>query len=211
MPLIHSDDLHFPSWCQLQTFEIMTLEADFPVKIQSEGPREKLLLSAGKCQITRSGKRSQLLPGESLDIDLADDSVHIKSLNDLSLLVRMRGTWRDDLGGSGIFNVDNSASPKDLGDPVSYLKRTNFDCHYHDCDEYWIVIQGRAKVVSEQKFFTIGPGDCLATGMGHHHDVCEVYEPINAVYFETTLERLKRRGHLWEHTHGKACPQLDRV
>lgn len=29
-------------------------------------------------------------------------------------------------------------------------------------------------------------------------------------YFETTMMGEKRRGHLWEHTHGKAQPQAER-
>jgi mannose-6-phosphate isomerase-like protein (cupin superfamily) len=57
----------------------------------------------------------------------------------------------------------------------------------------------------------MGPGDCLAIGMGHHHDFPLVTLPVRAVYFETTLEGEKRRGHLWEHTHGPAVPWLDRV
>ncbi|MAG17292.1 MAG: hypothetical protein CMJ21_04395, partial [Phycisphaerae bacterium] len=54
-------------------------------------------------------------------------------------------------------------------------------------------------------------GDCLATGMGHHHDVRYVHEPLNSVYFETTMMGQKRRGHLWNHTHGPAQPRMDRV
>ena len=32
-----------------------------------------------------------------------------------------------------------------------------------------------------------------------------------AVYFETTMEGEKRRGHLWDHIHGKAQPRAERV
>jgi hypothetical protein len=47
--------------------------------------------------------------------------------------------------------------------------------------------------------------------MGHHHDFPQVREPVWAVYFETTLRGAKRRGHLWEHTHGPARPTVDYV
>ena len=47
--------------------------------------------------------------------------------------------------------------------------------------------------------------------MGHHHDIKYVGEPLEAVYFETTLMGKKRRGHLWNHTHGTAEPVWDRV
>ena len=32
-----------------------------------------------------------------------------------------------------------------------------------------------------------------------------------AVYFDITMEGEKRRGHLWDHTHGKAQPRAERV
>ena len=90
-------------------------------------------------------------------------------------------------------------------------KDGSFDCHFHDCDEYWILFAGRGVVVSEGKHYEVGVGDCVATGMGHHHDFPQVFEPVEAVYFETTLERQKCLGHLWNHTYGKAQPRPERV
>ena len=104
-----------------------------------------------------------------------------------------------------------SDEPKDGGDRVQYPKQTNFDSHFHDCDEYWILFEGRGEVFSEGCRYAVGPGDCVATGMGHHHDMPIVDETIHAVYFETTMEGQKRRGHLWDHKHGAAQPQQDRV
>ena len=101
--------------------------------------------------------------------------------------------------------------PPTRGDPVSYAKSTNFDRHYHDCDEYWIVWEGSGVAVSEGRSYDVAAGDCIATGMGHHHDFPNVRQPVRGVYFETTLEGEKRLGHLWEHTHGPAAPRLDRV
>lgn len=71
--------------------------------------------------------------------------------------------------------------------------------------------RGRGTAVSEGKHYAVGPGDCVATGMGHHHGFPLVAEPVRAVCFETALEGRKRRGHLWNHTHGPAEPRADRV
>ena len=95
-------------------------------------------------------------------------------------------------GGSGIFTVANDDGRQDSGDSVDYPKNTGFDNHYHDCDEYWIVFEGRGVAVSEGKSYAAGPGDCIATGMGHHHDFPQVFEPVKAVYFETTLAGQRR-------------------
>jgi len=47
--------------------------------------------------------------------------------------------------------------------------------------------------------------------MGHHHDFPLVATPVRAVFFETTLGGARRRGHLWNHTHGPAHPQPERI
>ena len=65
--------------------------------------------------------------------------------------------------------------------------------------------------VSEGKSHEVGPGDCVVTGMGLHHDFPIVHEAVKSVYFETGLEGEARRGHLWDHTHGVAVPQAERV
>ena len=69
-------------------------------------------------------------------------------------------------------------------------------------------------MASEGKLYEVGPGDCIATGMGWHHDVVSLKDDekkMHAVYFESGLEAQGRTGHLWEPKHGKAEPQLDRV
>jgi mannose-6-phosphate isomerase-like protein (cupin superfamily) len=60
--------------------------------------------------------------------------------------------------------------------------------------------------MSENTLYDVGPGDCVATRMGHHHDFPAVTEPVLAIYFETTMRGKHRRGHLWERVHGPAFP-----
>ena len=62
------------------------------------------------------------------------------------------------------------------------------------CDEYWILFAGSGVAVSEGKRYEVSAGDCVATGMGHHHDFPVAHEPVRAVYSETTMEGEKRRG-----------------
>ena len=61
--------------------------------------------------------------------------------------------------------------PSDTGDPVAYAKTTSIDSHYHDCDEYWIVLEGAATVVVGDRHMKVAAGDCVPIGMGHHHDL----------------------------------------
>lgn len=71
-----------------------------------------------------------------------------------------------------------------------------FDRHYHDFEEYWLVFEGRAKVVTEGVEFMVEPGDIVCTQAGDEHDVIEVYEDLGAFYFEGACPEGGRLGHL---------------
>ena len=215
MPVFRAGSGQAPAWCELHRFDIVDLPAgagryDF----DRAGPREKLIVGEGACTVSVGGR--ELAAGKRANIDLFEGDGAGFSILEVSVdatLIRMAGDWGDVVGGSGLFSVEEAAGDdrEDRGDSVAYEKRTRFDCHFHDCDEYWILFAGRGVAVSEGKSYEVSAGDCVATGMGHHHDFPLVHEPVRAVYFETTMEGEKRRGHLWDHTHGKAQPRAERV
>jgi mannose-6-phosphate isomerase-like protein (cupin superfamily) len=178
---------------------------------ERRGRKEKLIVGKGACRIKAAGEIVQAEAKANLDLNVPDGCFEVIEVLSDCTLIRMCGRWGNEIGGSGIFSGTKSDAPQDNGDPVEYPKETNFDCHYHDCDEYWIIFEGSGVAVSEGQFYEMNPGDCLATGMGHHHDLPRVHVSVKAVYFETTLEGEKRRGHLWEHTHGKAQPKRERI
>ena len=211
MPVFKSGLDQAPDWCEMRFFEIIELPAGATHIFERCHPKEKLIVGLGQCRIACDGETVVVDEGASLDLRGATSRFEVVDTLSPATLVRLCGQWGDEVGGSGMFTLRKSDHPVDKGDPVTYPKATNFDNHYHDCDEYWIILQGRGVVVSEGKPYEVGPGDCVATGMGHHHDFPQVHEPVRGVYFETTLEGQKRRGHLWDHTHGPAQPMRDRV
>jgi mannose-6-phosphate isomerase-like protein (cupin superfamily) len=71
-----------------------------------------------------------------------------------------------------------------------------FDCHYHDCHEYWLIYSGKAKVMSEGREAYVQAGDIVCTRAGDEHDVLEVYEPLEAFWFEDSTPLGGRVGHL---------------
>ena len=71
-----------------------------------------------------------------------------------------------------------------------------FDCHYHDCHEYWLIYKGKAKVVTEGESFYVKPGDIVCTKAGDEHDMTEIYEDIESFYFEDATPEGGRTGHL---------------
>ncbi len=72
-----------------------------------------------------------------------------------------------------------------------------FDLHFHDADEYWLIYEGRARVLSEGQEYEIGPGDILVTKMGDEHDILEIIEgPLKSFWIEDALRGRMRPGHL---------------
>lgn len=211
MPLFRAGPNQAPEWCELEQFDIVELKAGQTHVFPRIGYREKLIIAKGRCRIAYDLKEVQAETGATLDLDSPYGRFEVLVVFEDTTLVRLAGRWGEETGGCGVFTAAEVDDPHDQGDPVDYPKRTPFDSHYHDCDEYWIIVEGRGLAVSEGKEYEVGPGDCLATGAGFHHDLPRVYEPIRGVYFETTLEGQKRLGHLWDHTHGPAQPRTERV
>jgi mannose-6-phosphate isomerase-like protein (cupin superfamily) len=207
MPVFTSGRDQAPSWCQMQYFDIVELQPGQEHRYERRGKKEKLIVGRGRCRVSGAAAEERA----QFDLGEGDSPFAVDQVAERSVLIRMCGDWGEECGGAGVFAGANSETPRDQGDRVDYPKFTSFDCHYHDCDEYWILFEGRGLAYSEGAAYLVGPGDCVATGMGHHHDLARVDAPIRAVYFETTLEGRKRRGHLWDHTHGKAEPRAERV
>ena len=199
-----------PAWCELESFEIIDLTRDAEVRRKPKLQTERLIGTAGTCQLRRGERTLLLKEGQFIDIDPTEGEWTMTGHADASQFVRLSGHWGDDIAGCGIFRVKASDAPN-KGDPVTYRKNTSIDRHYHDCDEFWIVLEGKGEVVVDDHHEAMGPGDCLCIGMGHPHDFPMVETEVKAVFFETTLQGRKRTGHLWNHTHGAAQPQPERV
>jgi hypothetical protein len=85
----------------------------------------------------------------------------------------------------------------------------SFDCHYHDCHEYWLIFAGKAKVMSEGRVYYVRAGDIVCTRAGDEHDVLEVYEDLGGFWFEDATPDGGRTGHLHrdpEKKKGHAVP-----
>lgn len=221
MPVFKSGRNKAPAWCELEYFEIVQLKPGESHTFYRIGPKERLVVGKGECRIRIDGKEYIGKLRDKFDLTVTGEK-KIKSPSQEAgfeileavtgtVVVRMCGHWGDVLGACGVFFVNIPEELKQRGDIADYPKETNFDSHYHDCDEYWILFEGSGTAVSEGVHYEVGVGDCIATGMGYHHDFPKVKEPVSAVFFETTLEGEMRRGHLWEHTHGIAVPKKDRV
>ena len=207
MPVFKAGEGQAPAWSELEMFEIINLKPGEERKIALRGPKEKYVLLEGDVSITSDGGRVEPALHSVIDVQ----GLAALSSKAGGSVMRLCGNWGEELGGSGVFPVFLSSDPQNWGDPADYPRNTNFDNHYHDCDEYWILYKGSGRAVSEGVVYEVEAGDCVATGREHHHDFPWVYEPVSAVYLETTLVGKKRLGHMWEHAHAKAEPDAGRV
>lgn len=210
MPVYRREDA-VPVWCELREFDLTELGAGDTVSVTRGTCREIVVAVYGTGQVESSAGSMALAEGQFLAIPADAETYTLRAHGRPASFMRLSGTWGKDIGGCGVFRVNPGDGPKNVGDPVSYPKLTGIDSHYHDYDEYWIVLEGSGVVRIGDKEFVVRRGDCVATGKGHHHDIPIVHAPFKAVYLETTVTGEKRIGHLWNHKHGKAVPDPARV
>ena len=106
-----------------------------------------------------------------------------------------RPSWSD-VTSAGIFRVEPNG---------------RFDLHYHDCDEYWLIFAGRARVTVGPGTHEVGPGDIVCTPAGTDHDVIGVYETLEGFWFEAATPEGGWVGHLHrtaEDAEGHDVPLL---
>jgi mannose-6-phosphate isomerase-like protein (cupin superfamily) len=89
----------------------------------------------------------------------------------------------------GVFSMRREDAPGDL--------------HFHDCDEYWLITGGKARVRSGDEEAIMERGDLVCTEMGALHHTIEVLsdEPFEGVWMEMALRGKKRTGHLHPGVH----------
>jgi quercetin dioxygenase-like cupin family protein len=104
------------------------------------------------------------------------------------LSIEERPSWSD-VTSAGTFRVEPGG---------------RFDRHFHDCDEYWLVFAGRARVLVGSETYDVGPGDIVCTRTGTVHDVVGVAETLQAFWFEGHTPEGGRIGHLHETTEDAA-------
>ena len=71
------------------------------------------------------------------------------------------------------------------------------ELHFHDADEFWFVLAGKARVLTEGEEYVVEAGDVVCTQMGDEHAILEVVDPpYTQVWMECNLRGQKRPGHL---------------
>ncbi|MEG8989729.1 hypothetical protein VJY32_08120 [Ignavibacteria bacterium 4148-Me] len=200
MPKIYYEKQIFPDWCELRQYHIFILKNDDELFLKKYIYQKSLLfLCEGEITFKISEENEKRIKKGDI-IDMNEVGFLRNVSNQTSIIIVATGNWTE-ITNSGIFTLDNTEFPRNIGDYTSYSRNTNFDNHFHDCDEYWIFYEGEGIAVSEGNFYKLQEGVCIATKAGFHHDIPIIHQRLKGIYFETSLKGKKRTGHLWNHTH----------
>lgn len=196
MPVIRYGENSFPKSSELEYYEFLRIKSDTFVRYNQKSAREIIFTISGSGYLNFTDNRLRL---EKSDTVLLPDGYGswMYRASTATQLIRVGGRWKNPSGTYGIFQIGKSQNPINHGDPNPFERNTEFDCHFHDCDEYWIIIEGKGLVVSEGVRYRVQAGDCVITRAGEHHDFPIVYESILAVWFEGSMVGKKRPGHLY--------------
>jgi len=75
------------------------------------------------------------------------------------------------------------------------------ESHYHDANEYWIIISGTGDCRTEGDSYALGPGDIVLTRAGDEHSL-RVTKDMVAVYFYGPVPEGTEIGHRYrENRH----------
>jgi quercetin dioxygenase-like cupin family protein len=70
------------------------------------------------------------------------------------------------------------------------------ELHYHDCDEFVFMVEGKCLMRSEGVPYTLQPRDVLVTRRGDEHELLEILEDTTYFWLCSELRGQKRPGHL---------------
>ena len=140
MPLFRDGLGSAPAWCELTLFEIIRLSAGARHAFAPSGRKERLIVASGACRLALGGEEVDATEGAKYELPAPGAHAAIVETREPTTVVRLCGSWGDETGGWGLFRVEEVADPVERGDPTDYPKRTRIDNHYHDCDEYYIIL-----------------------------------------------------------------------
>ncbi|HDT12461.1 MAG TPA: cupin domain-containing protein [Candidatus Marinimicrobia bacterium] len=195
MPVISIKNETFPAECEVQSARIMKYETPYSQKKINMQSKEVWIIFEGSGKITRKSQTHRVEKGDI--VECVSNSITLEPQTAIGFL-QIQGFWDEPRGTCGLFTLNKSPEACNTGDPADYPRNTVFDNHFHDCDEYWFILQGEGTVVSEGIHYAVKSGDCVITKTGDHHDFPCVEKEILGVWFEGSLKGQKCLGHLYD-------------
>ncbi len=198
MPVFNCKKELPPKESEVDIIKILRLQNNDFYSINDHRQKEVVFTLTGGIEIITENSSEISEAGSFKKYYFDIDKIKKIKVNSDSVLVRVGGDWNEKHGSYGIFTLKESENPENIGDPVDYIRNTTFDNHFHDCDEFWIIVDGAGEIVTEGKRYKVNQADCIYTKAGDHHDFPIVEKEIKGIWFETSLTGKMREGHLWK-------------
>lgn len=197
-----------PAWSKIKKYEMITMYEDDVVKIENPWPKLIIWTGYSKLILIENGEEKLLLQNTVYETEIRELELRYKPrfFCEKNEIVLVYGDWQKAAPANFLVHecVDKLPCNRGTQDALLTYRNTNFDNHYHDFDEYWLILEGRGVAFSEGQFYSVGPGDLVLTQAGVNHDFPIVHTPISALAVEVGPVESERKGHLWEWRDGVA-------
>lgn len=210
MSVIQTGDGKAPEWCELEDFEIINMKYDERRTFKRKCDREIYVVATGAPVFSFGDYECKGAEGAFVHVpSTCTDDMNIWAWHYNTMIIRMVGHWKS-MATAGVHIIKTAEKPLLDGMPYDDNKTTDFDRHYHDCQEYWVIYDGEGRLVIGEKFFDVKPGDCVLTPRAWHQDVESIKGggDLSLIWLGSTLHGEKRVGHLYESKNGVAEPEI---
>ena len=208
MPVIQSGSKDVPAWCELEDFEIIRMPGEEVRTFPRRCDREIYVVVNGAPVLTCGDYECKSTDGGYFHLPPSrTDDTKIWAWHYDTTIVRMVGHW-EALATAGVHIVKTTDEPIKDGRSYDDEKTSDFDRHYHDYQEYWVIYDGEGRLVIGEEFIDTKPGDCIIAPTAWHQD-CQFVKGggnLSLVWLGATPRGEKRIGHLYEPKHGTAAP-----
>lgn len=203
---------NLPKWSELQVYKKVSFHQEELVSLKEEVDKLAFIVLMGTCEVTDGElisivRQNEIYKAQNTNITIRGIfEPPFFFIKNVDILV-VGGCWEDADINPFMVNISDFPSNESAlgeGTPCDYYRNTNFDNHYHDFDEFWIIYSGAGVIQENGLFHEVQEGDCLATRAGIHHDFPIAHGIVKALAIEICPKENQRHGHLWEHVHGKA-------
>jgi len=123
MPLIKISENNFPSWSEVKKINLIKIDFEKEISVANSLGKIALFFIEGNIVIKINDEEKIFNEGESLITNAK--SISIKSKNNESQILIIEGNWKNETGNSGIFKMNISDKPKNIGDYIDYERNTN--------------------------------------------------------------------------------------
>jgi mannose-6-phosphate isomerase-like protein (cupin superfamily) len=139
--------------------------------------------------LSRSARRRSAQPPTD-DVGVELDAVGAAAPRNQAQVLRIAGHWH--------------ATP-DLG--LFWVRPDQpLEIHYHDFDEYWVILHGRSPAVIDGAPAAVGPGQLIATAAGYEHGIPQPDGELVGLSFCLERSAAARLGHLHRDVEGPPVP-----